>query len=392
MSEPLHPMQPSHPLPAIHPFRIAVADAVLADLRARLHNTRWPEAELVDDWRQGVPRAWLQEVCRYWADGYDWRAREARLNRFAQFTTEIDGLALHFIHVRSPHAHAMPLVLTHGWPGSVVEFHKVIGPLTDPTAHGGKAADAFHVVCPSLPGFGFSAKPTRTGWGVDRIAAAWATLMDRLGYARYGAQGGDWGSAVTSALGAQDPQHCAGIHVTLAMGGRPAVGEEPGPDELDALQRAKFYRDWDSGYAKQQATRPQTLGYGLTDSPAGQAAWILEKFWAWTDCDGHPENILSRDELLDNLMLYWVTASAASSARLYWESFGAGRSAARPVSIPTGVAVFPKEIVPPVRRWMARSHTDIRHWRVMPKGGHFAAFEQPALFVDDVRAFFSLLR
>ena len=392
MSEPLHPMHPIHPLPAIHPFRIAVADAVLADLRARLHNTRWPEAELVDDWRQGVPRAWLQEVCRYWADGYDWRAREARLNRFAQFTTEIDGLALHFIHVRSPHAHAMPLVLTHGWPGSVVEFHKVIGPLTDPTAHGGNAADAFHVVCPSLPGFGFSAKPTRTGWGVDRIAAAWATLMDRLGYARYGAQGGDWGSAVTSALGAQDPQHCAGIHVTLAMGGRPAVGDEPGADELDAQKRAKFYRDWDSGYAKQQATRPQTLGYGLTDSPAGQAAWILEKFWAWTDCDGHPENILSRDELLDNLMLYWVTASAASSARLYWESFGAGRSAARPVSIPTGVAVFPKEIVPPVRRWMARSHTDIRHWRVMPKGGHFAAFEQPTLFVDDVRAFFSLLR
>jgi pimeloyl-ACP methyl ester carboxylesterase len=385
-------MHLTHPRPAILPFRIAVADAVLADLRARLHNTRWPEAELVDDWRQGVPRAWLQEVCRYWADGYDWRAREARLNRFAQFTTEIDGLALHFIHVRSPHADAMPLVLTHGWPGSVVEFHKVIGPLTDPTAHGGNAADAFHVVCPSLPGFGFSAKPTTTGWGVDRIAAAWATLMDRLGYARYGAQGGDWGSAVTSALGAQDPQHCAGIHVTLAMGGRPAVGDELGADELDALQRAKFYRDWDSGYAKQQATRPQTLGYGLTDSPAGQAAWILEKFWAWTDCDGHPENILSRDELLDNLMLYWVTASAASSARLYWESFGAGRSAARPVNIPTGVAVYPKEIVPPVRRWMARSHTDIRHWRVMPKGGHFAAFEQPALFVDDVRAFFSLLR
>ncbi|MBC7726308.1 MAG: epoxide hydrolase [Microbacteriaceae bacterium] len=385
-------MNPIHPLHAIHPFRIAVADAVLVDLRARLHNTRWPEAELVDGWRQGVPRAWLQEVCRYWADSYDWRAREARLNRFAQFTTEIDGLALHFMHVRSPHADAMPLLLTHGWPGSVVEFHKVIEPLTDPTAHGGNAADAFHVVWPSLPGFGFSGKPSCTGWGVDHIAAAWATLMDRLGYARYGAQGGDWGSAVTSALGAQDPQHCAGIHVTLAMGGRPAVGEEPGPDELDALQRAKFYRDWDSGYAKQQATRPQTLGYGLTDSPAGQAAWILEKFWAWTDCDGHPENILSRDELLDNLMLYWVTASAASSARLYWESFGAGRSAARLVNIPTGVAVFPKEIVPPVRRWMARSHTDIRHWRVMPKGGHFAAFEQPALFVDDVRAFFSLLR
>ena len=380
----------------VRSFRIAVDDGVLADLRARLHRTRWPEAELVDGWRQGVPRAWLQAICRYWADGYDWRAREALLNRFAQFTTLIDGLDIHFIHQRSPHADAMPLLLTHGWPGSVVEFQQVIAPLTDPTAHGGNAADAFHVVCPSLPGFGFSAKPATTGWGFDRIAAAWATLMARLGYARYGAQGGDWGSAVTSALGAHDPAHCAGIHVTLAMGSRPAVGDEPGaeptPGELQALQRAKFYRDWDSGYAKQQATRPQTLGYGLTDSPAGQAAWILEKFWAWTDHDGDPLNLLGRDELLDNVMLYWVTASAASSARLYWESFGAGRRAARPVTIPTGVAVYPKEIVPPVRRWMADSHTDIRHWRVMPRGGHFAAFEQPALFVDDLRAFFSPLR
>lgn len=381
---------------ALHPFRIAVDDAVLADLRRRLQHTRWPEAEPVDDWSQGVPRAWLQDMCRHWADGYDWRTREALLNRFAQFTTPLDGLDIHFIHQRSPHAGAMPLLLTHGWPGSVVEFQQVIGPLTDPTAHGGDAADAFHVICPSLPGFGFSAKPTTIGWGVDRIAAAWATLMDRLGYARYGAQGGDWGSAVTSALGALDPTHCAGIHVTLAMGSRPPAGGEPGtapaPDELQALQRAKFYNDRDSGYSKQQATRPQTLGYGLTDSPAGQAAWILEKFWAWTDHDGDPVHLLGRDALLDNLMLYWVTASATSSARLYWESFGAGRRAARPVTIPTGVAVYPKEIVPPVRRWMADSHTDIRHWQVMPRGGHFAAFEQPALFVDDLRAFFRLLR
>jgi len=381
---------------AVLPFRIAIDEAVLADLRNRLQHTRWPEAEPVDDWRQGVPRAWLQALCRYWADGYDWRAREALLNRFAQFTTAIDGLDIHFIHQRSPHADAMPLLLTHGWPGSVVEFQQVIAPLTDPTAHGGIAADAFHVVCPSLPGFGFSAKPATTGWGVERIAAAWATLMERLGYARYGAQGGDWGSAVTSALGAHDPAHCAGIHVTLAMGSRPAVGDQPGaeptPDEGQALQRAKFYRDWDSGYSKQQATRPQTLGYGLTDSPVGQAAWILEKFWAWTDHDGDPLNLLGRDALLDNVMLYWVTASAASSARLYWESFGAGRRAARPVTIPTGVAVYPKEIVPPVRRWMAASHTDIRHWRVMPRGGHFAAFEQPKLFVDDLRDYFSGLR
>lgn len=377
---------------AITPFRISVGDDVLDDLRSRLRNTRWPEAEPVGDWSQGVPLAWIEEVCRYWAEGYDWRRREALLNRFAQFTTEIDGLALHFLHVRSPHPEAMPLIITHGWPGSVVEFHKVIEPLTNPTAHGGNAADAFHVVCPSLPGFGFSAKPRTTGWGVDRIAAAWAVLMDRLGYARYGAQGGDWGSAVTTSLGAQDAAHCAGIHITLAMGVRPAVGDEPTPEEARALKGIKHYADWDSGYSKQQATRPQTLGYGLTDSPAGQAAWILEKFWAWTDCDGHPENILTRDELLDNVMLYWVTASATSSARLYWESFGPERRKLHAVAVPTGVAVFPKEIVAPVRRWMEGSYTDIRHWSEMAKGGHFAAFEQPELFVGDVRAFFRALR
>ncbi len=286
----------------------------------------------------------------------------------------------------------MPLIVTHGWPGSVVESHKVIEPLTNPTAHGGTAADAFHVVCPSLPGFGFSAKPTTTGWGVDRIASAWAVLMDRLGYTRYGAQGGDWGSAVTTALGAQDVAHCAGIHITLAMATRPNVEGQPTPEEARALQGIKYYADWDSGYSKQQSTRPQTLGYGLTDSPSGQAAWILEKFWAWTDCGGHPENILTRDELLDNVMLYWATATAASSARLYWESFGPKRRMARQVSVPTGVAVFPKEIVAPVRRWMEASYTNIRHWNEMPKGGHFAAFEQPDLYVREVRDFFRTLR
>ncbi|MEP6722703.1 MAG: epoxide hydrolase family protein [Variovorax sp.] len=377
---------------AIHDFRIAIEDTVLDDLRARLRNTRWPEPELVQDWSQGAPRAWIEEVCRYWAEDYDWRAREALLNRFPQYTTEIDGLAIHFVHVRSPHPDAMPLILTHGWPGSIVEFQKVIGPLTDPTAHGGDAADAFHVVCPSLPGFGFSAKPTCVGWGVDRIAAAWATLMGRLGYARYAAQGGDWGSAVTTSLGAQDATHCAGIHITMAMVSRPRSVDGDYPQEAEALQRAKLYQDWGAGYAKQQSTRPQTLGYGLNDSPAGQAAWILEKYQAWTDCDGHPENVLGRDELLDNVMLYWVTATATSSARLYWESFGAKRRAAHTVRVPTGVAVFPQEIVPPVRRWMEGMYTDIRHWSVLPKGGHFAAFEQPALFVDEVRAYFRTLR
>jgi pimeloyl-ACP methyl ester carboxylesterase len=377
---------------AVSPFRIAVPDTVLADLKLRLRNTRWPEAELVDDWSQGAPLKWIKEVCGYWAEQYDWKKREAALNRFAQFTTDIDGLGIHFIHARSPHPQAMPLIITHGWPGSVVEFHKVIEPLVDPVAHGGNAADAFHVVCPSLPGFGFSAKPTTTGWGVGRIAQSWAVLMDRLGYARYGAQGGDWGSAVTTALGALDADHCAGIHITLAMGSRPNVEGTPTPEETRALEGIKYYADWDSGYSKQQSTRPQTLGYALTDSPSGQAAWILEKFWAWTDCNGHPENILTRDELLDNVMLYWVTATAASSARLYWESFGPKRRPAVTVKVPTGVAVFPKEIVTPVRKWMEASFTSITHWNEMPKGGHFAAFEQPDLFVREVRDYFRKLR
>ena len=376
----------------IKPFRIEVGDAMLADLKARLGNTRWPEAELVEDWSQGVPLAWLQEVCRYWAEAYDWRKREAALNRFPQFTTEIDGLDIHFVHTRSPHPNALPLVVTHGWPGSIVEFHKVIEPLADPVAFGGDARDAFHVICPSLPGFGFSAKPRSTGWGVDRIALTWGKLMARLGYDRYGAQGGDWGSAVTTALGALDTEHCAGIHITLAMATRPQVQGEPTLEEARALRGIKYYADHDSGYSKQQSTRPQTVGYGLTDSPAGQAAWILEKFWAWTDCDGHPENVLTRDELLDNVMLYWVTATAASSARLYWESFGPERRTVHKVGVPTGVAVFPREIVPPVRRWMEANFTNIQHWTEMAKGGHFAAFEQPKAFIDDVRAFFWKLR
>ncbi|MBT6273752.1 MAG: epoxide hydrolase [Chromatiales bacterium] len=376
---------------AINPFKIAVSDTVLTDLKQRLQAARWPEDELVSDWSQGVPNAWLREICAYWADGYDWRKREESLNRFAQFTTELDGLEIHFIHQRSPHADARPLILTHGWPGSVVEFHKVIEPLVDPTAFGGDVSDAFHVVCPALPGYGFSAKPRSTGWGVERIARAWSSLMLRLGYPSYFAQGGDWGSAVTQAIGWQDPEHCQGIHVTMAMSTRPQVDGEPSAEEKRALDGMKEYRRWDSGYSKQQATRPQTLGYGLTDSPIGQAAWILEKFWAWTDCAGHPENVLSRDELLDNVMFYWATASATSSARLYWQSFGAVER--HTITVPTGVAVYPKEIVPPVRAWMeAGDYPNIQHWTEQPKGGHFAAFEQPQLFVDDVRAWARPLR
>jgi epoxide hydrolase len=375
---------------SLRPFRIDVPDAVLDDLRERLARTRWPEAETVDDWGQGAPLGWIQDMCRYWAEGYDWRARESLLNRFDQYVTSLDGLDIHFVHQRSPHAEARPLVITHGWPGSIVEFHKVIEPLTNPTAHGGDATDAFHVICPTLPGFGFSGKPTTTGWGVERIASAWAALMDRLGYDQYFAQGGDWGSAVTRSIGGQDAEHCAAIHITLAMGTRPRVDGEPTPDEQRAMAGAQHYQTWDSGYSKQQSTRPQTVGYGLADSPAGQAAWILEKFWAWTDCDGHPENVLGRDELLDNLMFYWATNSATSSARIYWESFGKAR--ATQLSVPVGVTVYPKEIVAPVRSWMEADYPNIVYWSEQPKGGHFAAFEQPELFVADIRECFRQFR
>ena len=375
---------------AIVPFRISVSDEVLDDLQRRLALTRWPESELVGDWSQGAPLSWIKDMCTYWATGYNWRDREAKLNRFDQFITNIDGLDVHFIHQRSPHAGARPLIITHGWPGSIVEFHKVIEPLTNPTAFGGDAADAFHVVCPSLPGFGFSGKPTTTGWDVERIARAWSTLTARLDYDHYFAQGGDWGSGVTAAIGACDPTHCDAIHITLAMGTRSRPGAEPTTEVLRAMKGLEFYRAWDSGYSKQQSTRPQTLGYALADSPSGQAAWILEKFYAWTDCDGHPENVLNRDELLDNVMLYWATNSATSSARLYWESFGKARPAI--VNVPVGVAVYPKEIVPPVREWMGDSFPNIVHWAEQTKGGHFAAFEQPELFVADIRTCFRQFR
>ncbi|MCW2512925.1 MAG: conserved hypothetical hydrolase [Mycobacterium sp.] len=374
----------------VDPFRIAVPDDALADLRSRLAATRWPEAECVTDWSQGIPLSYTQELATYWANEYDWRPRETALNQFDQFITEIDGLPIHFIHQRSKHPDAFPLVITHGWPGSIIEFGKVIAPLTDPTAHGGRAEDAFHVVCPSLPGYGFSGKPDATGWNTDRIARAWDTLMVRLGYDRYGAQGGDWGAAVTTDIG-RNVGNCVGIHTNMPIGGPPARAlENPTDEEKVALAAMKHYRDVDSGYFKEQATRPQTVGYGLVDSPVAQLAWIVEKFWSWTDCDGHPENALTRDELLDNVTLYWVTATGASSARLYWESMAAFGSGGR-VELPTGVASFPKEISRPPRDWCEANY-NITHWTAMPRGGHFAAFEQPELFVQDVRKFFATVR
>jgi pimeloyl-ACP methyl ester carboxylesterase len=330
-------------------------------------------------------------VCAYWADKYDWRAREARLNTFPQFKTELDGLGIHFIHVKSPVADALPLVLTHGWPGSIAEFQKVIGPLSDPAAHGGDAKDAFHVVCPTLPGYGYSDKPRSKGWGVEKIADAWGALMQRLGYSRYVAQGGDWGAMVTTCIGAQDPDHCAAIHLNMPIvPPDPATMTELTEREQSALAGMKHYQDWDSGYSKQQSTRPQTLGYGLVDSPAGQAAWILEKFWAWTDCDGHPENALTRDELLDNVMLYWLTASGASSARLYWESFGGNRAVE--VKVPVGCSIFPKEIFRSSKRWAEKHFNELIYWNDLDKGGHFAAFEQPETFVNEVRSCFRKVR
>jgi pimeloyl-ACP methyl ester carboxylesterase len=382
----------------VRPFRVEIAEAALDDLRQRLARTRWPEAETVADWSQGVPRGYLRELCRYWADGYDWRATEARLNALPQFRTEIDGLGIHFLHVRSPDPDALPLLLTHGWPGSIVEFLKVIGPLTDPTAHGGVAADAFHVVCPSLPGYGFSDRPARTGWGIERIADAWGVLAARLGYRRYGAQGGDWGTSIATSLAQRHPEHLAGIHLTppLAPPDPATFGDltERERAAIGALERA---REWESGYSQEQATRPQTIGYALVDSPAALCAWIVEKFWAWTDCDGHPENVLTRDELLDNVMLYWLPGTGASAARLYWESIRRvnqwiSGSIDDTVAVPTGCSVFPKELQRPSRRWAERRFRDIRYWNEPARGGHFAAFEQPELFVDEVRSFFRLVR
>jgi pimeloyl-ACP methyl ester carboxylesterase len=378
----------------VRPFRIETAESELADLRGRLLRTRWPERETADDWSQGVPLAYLQEVVNYWAKQYDWRAREARLNRFAQFKTRLGGLDIHFIHVRSANANALPLIITHGWPGSIAEFQKVIEPLTDPAAHGGRDQDAFHVVCPSLPGFGFSDKPAAPGCGVERIAELWDELMARLGYEQYVAQGGDWGAAVTTQIGMQNRGRCTAIHLNMPLASPPAEAlKNPDPAEAKALALMKHYSEVESGYSILQATRPQTIGYGLADSPALQAGWILEKFQAWTDCDGHPENVLTRDELLDNVMLYWLPGNGASSARLYWESFRKSFARNAPaVSLPTGCSLFAKELSQPPRAWAERRYSNLTYWNEVPKGGHFAAFEQPELFVREIRAYFGPVR
>lgn len=391
-SSSLEPLTLPQATEAVTPFRIDVPEEALTHLRTRLRNTRWPEQETVNNASQGVPLAKMQALADYWATGYDWRRVERRLNALPQYRTAIDGLGIHFLHVRSKHDNALPLVLTHGWPGSFLEFLKVTGPLTDPTAHGGRAEDAFHVVIPSLPGFGFSDKPTSKGWNVARIAKAWGTLMARLGYSRWVAQGGDWGAGVTTALGHLKPSGLAGIHLNWAFVFPEKIPTEGlAADEQQAVADAAKFQNHEAGYFMEQATRPQTIGYVLNDSPVGQAAWIYEKFQNWSDSDGDVESVLTRDEILDNITLYWLTATAASSARIYWENNPASYSGGR-VDLPVGVSVFPKEIYRTPRRWAERSFPQLIHWNTLSKGGHFAAFEQPELFVGELRAGFAKLR
>jgi pimeloyl-ACP methyl ester carboxylesterase len=365
------------------PFRVLLDKAEVADLRERLLRTRWPEAETADGWSQGVPLSYVRELCRYWGEEYDF-GFAGRLNAVPQFRATVDGAGLHFVHLRSPEPGALPLVLTHGWPGSVLEFLDVLGPLTDPRGHGGDPADAFHVVVPSLPGFGWSDKPACR---IPRVAALWDGLMTSLGYDRYGAQGGDWGAAVTNALAAVAPERLAGVHVNFAL--VPMDQDDPTPEERQARADLEEFRRSGSGYSAVQGTRPQTLGYSLTDSPAGQAAWIAEKFWAWTDNKGHPEDAVDRERILDAISVYWFTATAASSARMYWENHD--RDLSR-VTVPAGVSVFPREIVRPSRRQAERRYADLRWFGEPPAGGHFAALEQPGSFVEQVRGFFRLVR
>ena len=374
-------------------FRIRVPKSALTDLKRRLANTRWPERETVAGWSQGVPLAYMRELVEYWRTDYDWNRCQDELNTLPQFVTEIDGLDIHFLHIKSPHKNAMPMVMTHGWPGSILEFMKVIGPLTDPESYGGKGEDAFHVVIPTLPGFGFSAKPDAPGWGIGRIGRAWGALMARLGYKRYVAQGGDWGSAVTHAMGMSETQHCIAMHTNMPLlSPSPALTAEPTAQEVSALAGFQHYFDSDSGYSKQQSTRPQTVGYGLVDSPVAQCAWIMEKFWAWTDSNGHPENVLTRDELLDNVMMYWLPAAGASAARIYWESFSVILAAKPQIHMPVGASIYPREIFRASRRWCEERYTKLIHYNVLDKGGHFAAFEQPEIFVNEVRTCFGKVR
>jgi pimeloyl-ACP methyl ester carboxylesterase len=377
---------------AIRPFRIDIPAAELDDLRDRLARTRWPDQLPDVGWDYGIALDDVRELASYWRTGYDWRVHEARLNSFPQFTTKIDEQTVHFLHVRSAAPGALPLIMTHGWPGSVVEFTEIIGPLTDPGAHGGDPGDAFDLVVPSIPGFGFSGPTRSPGWTVPRVARAWDELMRRLGYERYGAQGGDWGSGISRELGVLFPEQLIGVHLNM-LSPYVAPGSEPPAGLSDSdrqrVERLRRFRRTGSGYGAIQSTRPQTVGYGLTDSPAGQLAWIAEKFGEWTDGG---LGAVDRDQMLTNISVYWLTRTAGSSARLYYEAVrSGGLGPPAPSTAPTGVAVFPAEIAPPVQR-LAEQTNHIVHWSEFDRGGHFAAMEEPDLLVGDVREFFRLVR
>ncbi|MBS7587155.1 alpha/beta fold hydrolase [Ancylobacter defluvii] len=386
----------------IRPFKVAIPEADIADLKRRLAATRWPEIETVRDASQGVQLAKLRPLTEYWQASYDWRKIETRLNALPMFVTEIDGLDIQFIHIRSPHARAMPMIMTHGWPGSILEFMKVMEPLTDPTRHGGSAEDAFHLVVPSIPGFGFSGKPTATGWGSDHIGRAWGVLMARLGYRRFVSQGGDCGSVISHRMALQKVPGLIGIHVNmpgtvpkeiaaiLAAGGPPPADLTPPEREAFAALDV-FYRD-SSGYASMMVTRPQTIGYSLVDSPVGLAAWMYEKFQTWTYSGGDPERVLSKDEMLDDISLYWLTGTGASAARIYWEDHSNNFNAVDIPELPVAVTVFPGEIYKAPRSWAARCYHNLVYFNEAKNGGHFAAWEQPELFVEEVRAAFRPLR
>jgi pimeloyl-ACP methyl ester carboxylesterase len=380
---------------AVRPITIAVPDAVLADMRTRLARTRVPDQIPGTGWEYGTDRAYLEGLLAYWQNGFDWRAQERRINELDNYVTSIDGVDVHFIHVKSPNPNAMPLLMTHGWPGSFVEFLDLVGPLTNPAAYGGDPADAFDLVIPSLPGFGFSGKTAERGYSPERMSDILATLMARLGYERYGAQGGDWGGIISRSLAGNYPEHVIGLHSNFILGG-PAPGVDPtaGVSPEEAAMREERTEAFAEGSAYQeiQGTKPQSLGWALNDSPAGLAAWIVEKFQGWTDNDGSPESAIDRDAMLTNITLYWVTQTITSSIRIYYESRHA--PTLRPVayvSVPTAGAIFPKEIYFTPRAW-AESRYNIVRWTVMPRGGHFAALEEPDLLVDDVRAFFRELR
>jgi pimeloyl-ACP methyl ester carboxylesterase len=390
----------------VRSFQVEIPEEQIVDLRQRMAATRWPTKELVADRSQGVQLATLQELARYWTSEYDWRKGEARLNALPQFTTEIDGVEIHFIHVRSRHENALPLIMTHGWPGSVIELLETVGPLTDPTSHGGTPEDAFHLVLPSLPGYGFSGEPTELGWESGRIARAWAELMDRLGYTRYVAQGGDVGAAVTDAMGRQAPEGLLGIHINLLVASLGLEDQLPAESEQEraALDAVSTFTKDGFGYFLEQSTRPETIGYSLLDSPAGLAAWLLDhdtdSYYKMSRAfvDGEPVGNLTRDNILDNITLYWLTGTGASAARWYWETGraqGAAQAAGQAppaVSVPVGFTTFPGEIFPAPRSWVETVYPDLAYFNEVDRGGHFAAWEEPALFSAEVRAAFSSLR